>query len=382
MDDRIGTQQEKDSAQSVAEAVGTARGETDLPLLKPVIGEIYRIKISKPKGGPVYLWGKGYVQEADRAAQWVFHCVDPASNKYILCTAKAPQPSYNPVGSVLYGDKNDLWIHAAFATEPHLLDVHTVWQLEDAGNGKFRLWCYGRSLYVVADFNQTQFVLGDKKSDGSDLFELEKVGEYSEVINLRKYPPKTFQTPELTSMDQPPIYTDQEIAGEVAVPWFLVAKDGDRDDQWRAMNTPYYIVRRWSRWYSKDWETLKRTETRQHQWSITWGVSQEDASQIDQNLNISVSAEAGLDISGFSAKVSTSVSYGLNIKTSQRTSRSYSETKSGNYQIGPVNDGDMAVCDFYRQDQYRFYRAEGQEVREFPVTVPGTSAGRTYVKKQ
>ncbi|MEV4943485.1 hypothetical protein [Streptomyces zaomyceticus] len=385
MDDRIDTRQAQDSAQSApgdVEAAVAARGEADLDLLKPVIGEIYRIKSYNPETHKtVYLNGKHYNEEPDHASQWVFHCVDPASSKYLLVKSKA-HSSTGEAGEVLYAGNNTPSVYAEFATVEFMPDVNTVWQLEDAGNGKFRLWCYGRSMYVVGKFNYTHYELGDKQSNGTDLFELEKVGEYSEVTKLQKYPHKTFKTPELTSMDPPPTYSVQEVAGEVAVPWFLVAQDGGKDDHWRAENTPYYVMRRWSRWYAKNWETLKRTETKQHQWSITWGVSEEDAKEIDRSLNVSVSAEAGLDIKGFSAKVSTNISYGLNIKTSHRSSKSYSESKSGSYQIGPVNDGDMALCDFYRQDQYRLYRTEGQEIREFPVTVPGTRAGRTYVKKQ
>ncbi|MFI9423439.1 hypothetical protein ACIG54_07720 [Streptomyces achromogenes] len=387
MDDRIDTRQAEAEENSVqtdpgdVEAAVAARGEADLDLLKPVIGEIYRIKTHDPRGKAVYLYGDGYNENAEDAARWVFHCVDPASSKYILCTTKG-HPSSGRPGRVLYGQDGFRDVHADFATLEYMLTVHNVWQLEDAGSGKFRLWCYGRSQYVVIDHGHMTVQLGDKQSDGSDLFELDKVGEYSEVTKLQKYPHKTFKTPELTSMDPPPTYSEQEVAGEVAVPWFLVAQDGGKDDYWRAENTPYYIMRRWSRWYAKNWETLKRTETKQHQWSIVWGVSEEDAKEIDRNLNVSVSAEAGLDIKGFSAKVSTNISYGLNIKTSHRSSKSYSESKSGSYQIGPVNDGDMALCDFYRQDQYRLYRTEGQEIREFPVTVPGTRAGRTYVKKQ
>ncbi|MFW5419300.1 hypothetical protein J0910_22035 [Nocardiopsis sp. CNT-189] len=361
--------------------VPAARGdEPDLDYIEPTIGKVYRIL--SPANGK-YLTG-GLIESAETAFHYVFFCTDPTTSKYMISNVRRTEEPTHP-GRLLvrtHNGRDQVDPDIAALLPEHLESRNdAIWQLEDAGNGSFRLWMPSAAKYAMVVGDGERYVgLGDK-GEGDDLFKLEEVGAFPEVVALSRIKPPEFEAPKLKSYNPPPLYSDPQKCGEVAVPWFVVAQDGGKDDHWRAEHTPYYIIRRWSRWQSDKFDILKKTETRQRTWSVTWGVTKEKAQEIDRTMNMSVTAEAGFGFKGISASVSSTVSYGLSVRTSEKWSESYSKQDGGSYQIGPYANADMAVCDFYRQDVYYLHRSEGQEIYQFPVTFPNSRVGRTYTDK-
>jgi hypothetical protein len=369
--------------------IPTAReGESDLAYFNPTVGKIYRFGYDY-NGTKCYFDAASLIRTKETAGKFVAHCSDPDTNKYILAVQKSLD-STRP-GTMLSARKKKsgelniplTYVHPEDDQQAEEDRQHFIWQFVKAENGKFRMWLLGISAYLYIDVDDEQVhhpELGEKRTDGRDLFFLEEVSEYPDVVNIKKHPVPKFKSPELTSYDEPDEFSKAQISGEAAVPWFLVAKDGDYGSDWRAEHSPYYIMRRWSCWHSRNWEIKKQKTSENHDWEVTWGTTEEKAKRIDENLNISVSAEAGFAFKGFSASVSTSVSHSLNVATSETYTKSYSERKSGSYSAA-AGDHDLAVCDFYRYDTYRLYRATGEEIFDFPVIVPGTRAGRTYPQK-
>lgn len=374
---------------STEETAKPESGEEGLQLeyFKPTIGKVYRLASQFPDAAARPYFDGMVCTDAKRAAEFVFHCTDPNSDKYMMAivTSKVPSSEGRP-GSVV-----GIFNQVAYASPWHVAKERDpkkyVWQLEKAEGGKFRMWNLDEAKYLYwrnpgSGASEDLVVTEKRRTDGADLFALEEVRSFDEVVKISQVKPPQLQSPVLKNYNKPPEYEPQPnaLAGEVAIPWFVVSKDGGQDDEWRAEHTPYYIMRRYSRWHSVGWTIIPAGTTRTHQWSTTEGVTTEDAKEIDESMNVSVTAEAGFAFKGFSASVSTTVSHGLSVKTTKRTTKSYTKSVGGSEKM-TATDTDRAVADWYQQDVYRLFRTEGQEIRQFPVTLPGTKISRSYSGK-
>ncbi|WP_274563725.1 hypothetical protein [Streptomyces spiramyceticus] len=366
----------------------SAEEELQLEYFRPTIGKVYRLvcQFSGAAAKPYFNGGICSVQK--EAAEFVFHCTDPNSDRFMMAMVNATSWVARPSGMLRIS------AGTAFATHWENAQWESpktfTWQLEKVEGEKFRMWNLDEAKYLYwkqgrnlgGGFTEELASTDKRRPDGSDIFALEEVRSFEEVVKISQVKPPRLESPALTNYNKPPEYEPQPnaLAGEVAIPWFVVAKDGGQTDDWRAANTPYYIMRRYSRWHNVAWTIIPAGTSRKHQWSTTEGVTTEDAKEIDENMNVSVTAEAGFAFKGLSASVSTTVSHGLSVKTSTRTTKSYTKSVGGE-EVMTAKDTDRAVADWYQQDVYRLFRTEGQEIRQFPVTLPGTKISRSYSSK-
>jgi post-segregation antitoxin (ccd killing protein) len=189
--------------------------------------------------------------------------------------------------------------------------------------------------------------------------------------------------PEQTSLDEPWERTDLKFIGETPLP-AAVVKDGDRDLAWKMRNSPYYMLRRYSQWKRTKFATYDGFSQQLHSVTYDYGVTKSTSQTIENNLNISVTAEAGFSFKGIGVNVSGTVAYGLSVSTTTQWEESYS--KSETYETTyPSNDGKAyAIADWERRDVYSLVRAENgkpvpdDEVLRWEVTVPGVHIARSF----
>lgn len=221
----------------------------------------------------------------------------------------------------------------------------------------------------------------DKKEGGCGDYAwmIEVGGEYPAILNLEKST-RTFETPELKDFNRPPEYTEAVYRGAAVLPHFMIGKDGDNGWKWKAENSPYYILKRWSRWKLIDWEVYNGRTGKSFGKKVHVGTTKEDAQKIDRNTTLSVSVEAGFGFKGFSTGVGMNVTNSLNVSYSSTTTRSYYEEIDEQItRPASPNGQDYAIGDWFREDLYRLYRVNGTtEVMEWGVVAPKSHVSRSY----
>lgn len=339
----------------------------------PTVGKTYRL-LHKNSGN---YFGKALdLVEESEAVVAAFYPTDTDLHRYMWADTKQ-RPGYL-VGVVPAATWPFLEPVAADAARPEWVTFEL-----DADGDHFRFWNPDSDHYIRYDADQKLFMAkSEKDPGGDDLFSFEEVDSFVAVVKVEKVDPQTLPTPELTSYDQPPEYqpTPDVLTGVSAVPFFLVKKDADHDAAWQAENSPYYIIERHSRWHRVAWEVFPRGKTSVHSWSTVIGVEKEEATEVDEGLNVSVTANAGFSFEGLSAGVSTTVGDSLNVKHTTGTKESFTSTDGHSDTYGPYMQ-DVAIADWLLQDHYRIYRADGEKmIQEFTVTVPDTHVSRTFPK--
>ncbi|MGP3990793.1 hypothetical protein [Streptomyces sp. 3N207] len=350
----------------------------------PKIGNVYTLRMQPEEGYSAY-WCGNYMDQrpeddpGEDAGKYVIHWADESDSSLLLASVTKIGDDRTP--NSLPG--HILWTDGGEVTDVSVSDIPDVdrdgciWRIEES-NGGCILWNRGSAQYAQSDGNAIGFV--DERKEATTFYFDEQPGGFPEVAKLGRVEAPRLAAPELTDYSVPPENTPWQIAGEVAVPYFFIANDHGRAVQWQGEHSPYYIIRRWSSWNRVGWKVHPAKVTQTHSWSTTEGTTAEAASEVDRTLNVSVTAEAGFGIKGLSASVSTTIEKGLSVKTSKKWSQSYSKAVSDSYQVGPT-DQDIAVGDWFRQDMYRIYRAQGGgEIMEFTVTRPGTQVSRTYMR--
>ncbi|MFG2895276.1 hypothetical protein [Streptomyces sp. NPDC048248] len=355
----------------------------------PKIGNVYTLR-TQLEGTATYWYGSFMDREV--SGKYVIHWTDEADSCLILasvakCPIKVGDDEKLAVtslpGHILWADPDKQVRDVAVSDIPDDYRNGGIWRIElSTENDGCILWNRVHAQYVQADGGADggtiQFV--DDRKEATTFYFDEQPDGFPEVAKLGRLEPPRLAAPELTDYSDPPENTSWQIAGEVAVPYFLIADDHGHDVQWQGEHSPYYIIRRWSSWNKVQWRVHPAHNTELHSWSTTEGTTEESASDVDRTLNVSVTAEASFGIKGFGASVSTTIETGLSVKTSKKWSQSYSKLVSGSYTVGPA-EADLAVGDWFRQDKYRIYRAQGGgDILEFTVTHPGTQVSRTYMR--
>ncbi|MBO8191584.1 hypothetical protein ITI46_07740 [Streptomyces oryzae] len=349
----------------------------------PKIGNIYTFRTQQEETAK-YWYGNYWDTDSELSGKYVIHWADEADSCLILASVRPVGGGGNfgsLPGHVLWADVDNEQVQDVPVSEiPDDKRDGSIWRIErSTENDGWILWNRAQAQYAQSHSDTIEFV--DDRKDATTYYFDEQPDGFPEVAKLGRVEPPQLEAPELTDYSDPPENTPWKIAGEVAVPYFLVANDHGHAVQWQGEHSPYYIIRRWSSWHKVKWQVYPAHTTHTHTWATTEGTTKEAASEVDRTLNASVTAEAGFGIKGFSASVSTTIEKGLNVKTSTKWSQSYSKAASGSYQVGPT-DGDLAIGDWFRQDRYRVYRAQGGgHILEFPVTLPGrTPVSRTYMR--
>ncbi|WP_141746903.1 hypothetical protein [Streptomyces agglomeratus] len=349
----------------------------------PKIGNIYTLRTQQLEGVATYWYGS--YMDPEVSGKYVIHWTDEADSCLILASvAKCPLDGNNVMfaslpGHIMWADPDKQIRDFPVGDIPDDYREGGIWRVEQSTeNGGCILWNRAHAQYAQSDGATIQFV--DDRKDATTFYFDEQPGGFPEVAKLGRMEPPRLAAPELTDYSDPPENTPWQIAGEVAVPYFLIADDHGHDAQWQGQHSPYYIIRRWSSWNKVQWRVHPALNTEVHSWSTTEGTTEEAAADVDRTLNLSVTAEASFGIKGFSASVSTTIETGLSVKTSKKWSRSYSKLVNGSYTVGPA-EADLAVGDWFRQDKYCIYRAQGGgDILEFTVTHPGTRVSRTYMR--
>ncbi|USY19373.1 hypothetical protein NE857_29680 [Nocardiopsis exhalans] len=255
-----------------------------------------------------------------------------------------------------------------------------VWEIREE-NGHHLIRHVDTDRYAAATRDGDPILIDQRSPESRDLWTLEAVDEFAKITGLddTSHNSASLETPALDSMSKPPEQTERKFIGQAAIPWFLVRKDPahGHDKAWIGEHSPYYVLRRYSRWALKDWNTVGAHGGSKYSVEITYGLSTEDKREVENTLNIGVSAEAGLTVEGASASIKAELSAGLRVTVSEARTTSYSR-KTVFERSHPSVDYDWALALWHRLDQYELYRANGDYVMGWDVLCEKEKVERTY----
>lgn len=190
------------------------------------------------------------------------------------------------------------------------VSTYSIWT--DAGSGAdrdFGAWEIG----VSAAFRDTPDILIAANTFVGHAHH-EKPSAAAVVYTLR-LPIPTIESgepgkPTLTSKTKPAEHTNPVVDRIVTVP-FTAVTDGGKSLAWKVANSPFYTLER-SVQYDLlifDDNNTSVPQTKSH--NVTTGISKESSETFSINTGISVTVEEGVDVGGFSSKVSATVSVEL-----------------------------------------------------------------------
>ena len=162
--------------------------------------------------------------------------------------------------------------------------------------------------------------------------------------------------PKLTGYDPPPGETVPVLAREMLVPCTMLNDPQYSSDQmWRITNSPFYRLER-QVFYKRLYHNHNQTSVLQHNsYTRRSGVTTQESNEFWSETGISISAEAGINISVFSAGVSTNVSKSLGY--SRMTS--ISELEEEEYESGIDVLPGKAVAIWQRYNRFVLKRHNG-----------------------
>lgn len=162
--------------------------------------------------------------------------------------------------------------------------------------------------------------------------------------------------PKLTGYDPPPGETVPVLAREMLVPCTMLNDPQYSGDQmWRITNSPFYRLER-QVFYKLLYHNHNQTSILQHNsYTRRSGVTTQESNEFWTETGISVSVEAGINISVFSAGVSTNVSKSLGYSTMT----SISELEEEEYESGIDVLPGKAVAIWQRYNRFVLKRHNG-----------------------
>ena len=162
--------------------------------------------------------------------------------------------------------------------------------------------------------------------------------------------------PKLTGYDPPPDETVPILAREMLVPCTIVSDPLYTNNQmWRVSNSPFYRLER-QVFYKLLYHNHNQTSLTQHNsYTRRYGVTTEESNTFWTETSISVTVEAGISISMFSGKVSTTVSKSFGYSTMT----SVSELEENEYESGVDVLPGKAVAIWQRYNRFVLKRHNG-----------------------
>jgi hypothetical protein len=362
-----------------------------------------------PQAGKVYaLSCEGYVfngtywmqpyDEDSSPSELVVHWTHKKTGKCILAVVRGGIPESCRPGYIVTAHDNLPWTRPVWEMSGDKMEA-AIWQLIPKDEDEYYLWNAGRDQYVEMRYESGgRYLHFCDKKDKAAVFGLRELSQYDSVINLYqertnpslKLPDlidNTTQPPECALYDnvhkdppQPPVAGTQ-LAGVCAIPYYLVT-DGKHTQEWQGENSPYYLMRRESCWHlsDKNFKIYARGVKEKKYWEVMEGTTEEYGQEVDKKTQWSVTAEAGFSYGGIGAKASGTYGEELNIKTSSKRTKSHSQKKGSEYEVFPPDNDDLAVADFFRQDEYTIYRVTGEEILRFKTWHSDPRISRTYPK--
>ncbi|MGI5204740.1 hypothetical protein ACQEU6_24555 [Spirillospora sp. CA-108201] len=194
-------------------------------------------------------------------------------------------------------------------------------------------------------------------------------------------PPDYGTPPAQTSLAPPPEHTPEKFIGEVALPAPVV--DDGHDLEWKLKHSPFYVLRRYTKWVSK-YQSYDGYSTTTYKDSYTEGVEHTTSETIEKKLNLSITYTCGFSLKGLSAQLSTTLSAGLAITTTDQWVTSYSHLHEYFVKY-PSNKGhEYIIATWHRVDVYRLLRVPNgttdptDETLNWEVVVPGAFIARSF----
>jgi len=162
--------------------------------------------------------------------------------------------------------------------------------------------------------------------------------------------------PSLKGYDPPPDETVPILAREMLVPCTILNDPLHSDDQiWRITNSPFYRLER-QVFYKLLYHNHNQTSVQQHNsYTRKIGVTTTESNEFWSETSISITAESGVSIEMFSAKVSVTVSKSFGYSTMT----SVSELQQDEYESGVDVPPGKAVAIWQRYNRFVLKRHNG-----------------------
>ncbi|WP_345602229.1 hypothetical protein [Streptomyces chumphonensis] len=259
-----------------------------------------------------------------------------------------------------------------------------IWILRPEGTG-YTLSNKNGGLFLTPDgfgngngqVNKYYRVSG--KDGESQIWELEREATYDRITKAEVGPTNKAANPvpAPTGYARPnPDTTPEVLIGTTVLPSPLVT-DHALGQARKARESPFYLLKRYGFYkvvYSYDHSgQIAKTETQ----STTVGMSTTNAREVESTTGISVTAETSMEYKGFSASLSTTVSYQLRTRVATETTKSSSTTVTVERSY-PANGKRLAQSIWFRADRYVLERTDGSKVMEWQTTTDQDTVDSVY----
>ncbi len=217
-------------------------------------------------------------------------------------------------------------------------------------------------------------------ADGdSQIWELEREATYDRIIKAEVGPTNygASPVPAPTAYTRPnPDTTPEVLIGTTILPSPLVT-DSALGQARKARESPYYLLKRYGFYkvaYFYDHSgQIAKTESQ----STTVGMSTTNAREVETTTGISVTATTSMEYKGFSASLSTTLSYQLRTKVATETTNSSSTTVTVERSY-PASGKRLAQSIWFRADRYVLERTDGSKVMEWQTTTDQDTVDSVY----
>ncbi|MFJ3934602.1 MULTISPECIES: RICIN domain-containing protein [unclassified Streptomyces] len=217
-------------------------------------------------------------------------------------------------------------------------------------------------------------------ADGdSQIWELERETTYDRIIKAEIGPTNqgANPVPAPTGYVRPnPDTTPEVLIGTTILPSPLVT-DTALGQARKARESPFYLLKRYGFYkvaYFYDHSgQIAKTESQ----STTVGMSTTNAREVETTTGISVTATTSMEYKGFSASLSTTLSYQLRTKVATETTNSSSTTVTVERSY-PANGKRLAQSIWFRADRYVLERTDGTKVMEWQTTTDQDTVDSVY----
>ncbi|MFE0422182.1 hypothetical protein [Streptomyces sp. NPDC058953] len=217
-------------------------------------------------------------------------------------------------------------------------------------------------------------------ADGeSQIWELEREATYSRIVNTPTGPTSNNvgPVPSPTGYSRPnPDATPQVLVGTTLLPSPLVS-DPALGQARKAQESPYYLLKRYGFYKIVYFYDHSGQVNKKESQSVTVGLSTTNAREVETTTGISVTAETGVQYKGFSASLSTTVSYQLRTRVATESTQSSNRTVTVEREY-PANGRRLAQSIWFRADRYVLERTDGSKVLEWETTTDQDTVDSVY----
>ncbi|MEV7093797.1 RICIN domain-containing protein [Amycolatopsis sp. NPDC051045] len=201
---------------------------------------------------------------------------------------------------------------------------------------------------------------GFENSTNSKDHRLWRLVKYREVSDFKMpdgyggKPPEIGSPPKPSDTAQTPESTTEVLVASALLPLMAVQDDNSRE--WQAENCPYYVLERWGYWKLSLYVGAPTSQERVSK--VTFGLTTKNSRQVSEKTGISVTAECGFALNGFSASLKSTFEKEIGVTTVSEEGKNFESTVEVSRKLDSSTGRKLAV--WHRGDHYIVKRLGGR----------------------